>query len=320
MAVPVAALAGGEVELREIDYETWSKPNFGDPLPDGGPVIRVFSEDGVRFDSVGHANEPVKFLGLLSGSCPSADEISSLEFEVSDQRASVSHPGGRGAWFSRTGVVELSRAEPRGFHAVRECNNRLKALATRSGRSRRELVTMGFGIRFRNWIEGRAILKCTGRGNSDSDTARLDLWVHCGGTPEVTDPDAPTTNPVPAGLSPLITDLTFEVDHPAYVGECPVELQFTGSITTSRAGKIGYRSVSHDGTSSQVFALTFASAGTKAIASWSETLAKPEPSGALTAGPENKGHDYEGWRRLEIVAPPGFAPSPSADYSVTCQE
>jgi hypothetical protein len=43
MAAPVAPLAGGEVELREIGYETWIKPEFGDRLPVGGPVIRVYS-------------------------------------------------------------------------------------------------------------------------------------------------------------------------------------------------------------------------------------------------------------------------------------
>jgi len=320
VASPMAALAGGDVELREIEYESWSRPTFGDPLPVGGPVIRVFSEDGDHFDFIGHANEPVRFLGLLSGSCPSADEISSLKFEVSDQKAPVTHPDGQGAWFSRTGVVELSRAEPRGFHAVRECNTKLKALAARTGRSRHELVTTGFGIRFRNWIEGRATLMCTGRDNSDSDTARFDLWLHCGGIPKAAETEAPPTKPVPARLSPFVTDLTFEVDYPSYVGKCPVGLLFTGSITTSRAGIVRYRSVSHDGRSSQIDTITFASAGTKVITTWSETLGEPNSSEALPAGPDDEGPNYEGWRRLEIVEPAGFAPSSPAGFSVTCQK
>jgi len=320
LAAPVAALAGGEIKLQEIKYESWSKPKLGDPLPVGGPVIRVFSEGGDRFTFIGHTDEPVRFLGLLSGSCPGVDEISSLQFEVSEQKVSLSHPDGRGAWFSRTGVVELSRNEPKGFHAVRECNGRLKMLADRTGRTRRELVAEGFGIRFRNWIEGRATLTCDGRKNSDSDTARLDIWVQCGGKPKASEPITPITNPVPARLSPFVADLTFVVDRPTYVGKCPVGLQFTGSITTSRAGTVRYRSIANDGRSSPTDTLRFASAGTKVITTWSETFSELNPSGPLAAGPEDEGPDYKGWRRLEIIEPAGFAPSSAADFSVTCQE
>ena len=320
MVAPVAALAGGDVKLEEIEYESWSQQNLGDPLPVGGPVIRVYSEGRDRFTFIGHTNEPVRFLGLLSGSCPRDDEISSLEFEVSEQKISVSHPDNPGAWFSRTGVVELSRNEPKGFHAVRECNAKLKTLADRTGRTRRELVAEGFGIRFRNWIEGRAILTCSGRNNSDSDTARLDIWVQCGGIPEASEPTTPAKNPVPEKLSPLVADVTLEVDRPSYVGKCPVGLQFTGSITTSRAGSVSYRSIADDGRASAIATLTFASAGTKMITTWDETLSEPTPSGAPAAGPEDEGPGFSGWRRLEILEPAGFAHSSSADFRVTCQE
>jgi hypothetical protein len=320
VAAPVAALGGGDIKLQEIKYESWSKPKLGDPLPVGGPVVRVFSEGGDRFDFADAGNEPIRFLGLLSGSCSSVDEISSLQFEVSEQKSSVPHPDGRGAWFSRTGVVELSRSEPKGFHAVRKCNDRLKVLASQTGRSRRELVADGFGIRVRNWIEGRAILMCSGRKNSDSDTARLDLWVQCGGIPKAAEPETPTIKPVPARLSPFVADLTFEVDRPTYAGKCPVGLLFTGSITTSRAGSVTYRSVAHDGRSSPIDTLTFASAGTKVVTTWGETISKPNPSGALAAGDEDQGQEQKGWRRLEIVKPAGFAPSSPAGFSVTCQE
>jgi hypothetical protein len=320
IAAPVAALAGGEIKLEEIDYEDWTQQEFGDPLPVGGPVIRVFSEGGGRFTFIGHTDEPLRFLGLLSGSCPADDEISSLEFEVSEQRVSVSHPDDPGAWFSRTAAVDLSRNEPKGFHAVRECNSKLKTLADRTGRTRRELVAEGFGIRFRNWIEGRAVLKCSGRDNSDSDTARLDVWVQCGGKPGVSDPMTPTANPVPENLSPLVTDLRVVVDRPSYVGECPVELQFTGSITASRAGSVSYRSISDDGSASAISTLRFAAAGTQPIKTWSETPGEAISSANSAAGPEDTGRDHRGWRRLEIIDPAGFARSSPAEYSVTCQD
>jgi hypothetical protein len=320
MAAPVAALAGGDVKLQEIDYESWTEQEFGDPLPLGGPVIRVFSESGDRFKFIGHTDEPVRFLGLLSGSCPGAEEIDSLEFEVSEQKVPVSHPDNRGAWFSRIGVVELSRTEPKGFHAVRECNAKLKVLAERTGRTRRELVAEGFGIRFRNWIEGRAILTCSGRNNSHSDTSRLDIWVQCGGKREASELATPATSPVPEKLTPFVTDLTVAVDRPSYVGKCPVALQFTGSITTSRAGSVSYRSIADDGRASAISTLRFAAAGTQTINTWDETLGEPISSAEPAGGPEYEGPEYTGWRRLEIVDPEGFARSSPAGFSVTCQE
>jgi len=318
-AMPVIALASENVELQEITYASWSKPKFGDRLPVGGPVIRVYSEGKDRFKSIGHTSEPVRFLGLLSGSCGKVDVISSLQFEIAGQKVSLSHPDGKGAWFSRTGVVELSRTEPQGFHAVRECNAKLKALADRTGRTRSELVADGFGIRFRNWIEGQATLTCGGRNNSDSVTARFDIWVQCGGHPGPDEPIAPSGNPVPAELSPLVADLTFEVDNPNYIGKCPVGLQFTGSITTSRAGYVRYRSIADDGRTSPTDTLTFAGAGTQTITIWNETFSE-SPSGSPPAAAENDGSNYKGWRRLEIIEPTGFAPSSNVDFSVTCQE
>jgi hypothetical protein len=320
MAAPVTTVASGDVELREIGYERWSKPKFGDRLPVGGPVIRVFSENGERFSFIDRGNEPVRFLGLLSGSCGKVFEISSLQLEVAGQKVSLSHTDGQGAWFSRTGVVELSRIEPQGFHAVRECNTKLKALAARTGRSRRELVADGFGIRFRNWIGGKATLTCTGRNNSDSGTARFDIWLQCGGLPQAAERLTPTADPVAADLAPLVADLTFVVDKARYVGKCPVELQFTGSITTSRAGFVRYRFIADDERTSPIETLTFAAAETQSTTIWKETFSALNSSASPAASLEDEGPSYKGWRRLEIIEPEGFVPSSSADYSVTCQE
>jgi hypothetical protein len=316
----VTAWAGGDVTLHEVEYQNWSPATLGDPIPVGGPVIRVYSESGHRFDFVGHTNQPVRFYGLLSGACPRINKISVLEFKVEDSIASVSHPDGRGAWFSRYGTVAVPHDQLDDFDAVAACNNKLKTLAAETGRPQRELVAEGFGVRFPDWIEARGILHCTGRNNSDSDTERLDLWVECVGKPDAGPPHAPKLDVIPATLSPLITDLSFEVDRPNHVGQCPVGLMFTGSITTSRAGTVRYRTVANDGSTSPTYTLSFGSAGTKAISKWGETLSKPDISGKLNSAPGGTGPDYTGWRRLEIVEPSGFAPSPPADYSVTCSQ
>jgi hypothetical protein len=320
IATPIAASAGEDVKLHEVDYQSWSQLKLGDPLPVGGPVIRVFSEGGDRFDFVGHTNQPVRFMGLLTGSCAKLNKVESLSFKVAETSASVSHPNGKGAWFSRDGVVDVPHHQLQGFDAVGMCNAKLKTLAAETGRSRRDLVGEGFGIHYPDWIEGRAMLYCSGYNNTDSDAERFDLWVECVGKPEAAEPKAPTIKAIPAKLSPFITDLDFEVDRPSYVGKCPVGLVFTGSITTSRAGTVKYRTVGHDGSSSPVYAISFGSAGTKPITRWGQTLSKPDPSATLAAGAGDQGPDYAGWRRLEIVEPAGYAPSSVADYSVTCRE
>jgi hypothetical protein len=315
------ASAAENVTLAETEYQNWSRPKRGDALPVGGPVIRLYSEGGDRFDFVGHTNQPVRFNGVLSGACARVNKISYLQFKVANTTASVSHPGGRGAWFSRNGTVEVPHAKLQQFDAVRACNDKLKTLAAETGRSRAELVADGFGIRFPNWIEGRGILMCTGHNNSDSDSEKLDLWVECVGNPEAADPGLPKMKVVKATLSPFITNLSYQVDHPNYTGRCPVGLKFTGSITASRKGKVRYRTVAHDGSSSPTYTLTFDEASEKSIGVWGETLSQPDPSGTLAAaGGDDAGPDFSGWRRLEIVEPKGFAPSPPAEYTVICQE
>jgi hypothetical protein len=318
---PLAARAAENVSLAGFEYQDWKKPKTGDPLPIGGPVIRVYSEDGDRFDFVGHTNQPIRFHGLLTGACAKVNKISYLQFRVADTTASVSHPSGRGAWFSRTGTVEVPHAKLQEFDAVRACNDKLKTLAAETGRSKNDLAAEGFGIRFPSWIEGRGILRCSGRNNSDSDTEKLDLWVECVGNPEAAESEAPKMKVVKATLAPFIADMSYKVDRPNYIGKCPVGLTFTGSITTSRKGTLKYRTVAHDGSTSPTYTLSFGSAGTKAIGKWGETLSKPESSGMLSAAPSDANEpDYKGWRRLEIVEPAGIAPSPPAEYSVTCQD
>ncbi len=318
--VPVSAEASEDVNLTEVMYENWRHPKAGDPLPVGGPVIRVYSEGGDEFDFVGHTNQPISFWGELSGACARVNKISYLQFKVADTTASVSHPDGRGAWFDRYGVAEVPHSELKDFDAVRACNDKLKTLAAETGRSRSELVADGFGIHFPDWIEGRGILMCSGRNNSDSDTEKLDLWVECVANPKAGEPEPPVMKTVPAKLSPFITGLSYEVDRPNWVGKCPVGLTFTGSITTSRAGTVKYRTVAQDGSTSPTYTLSFGSAGTRAIGTWGETLAKPKTSATLSAGGEKQGPDFQGWRRLQIIEPAGLAPSAPAEYSVTCQE
>jgi len=120
---------------------------------------------------------------------------------------------------------------------------------------------------------------------------------------------------------PLVKRVEFEVDKPNYIGKCPMSIRFTGRIVANRKGIVKYRTVAHDGSRSPIFGVQFNGPGVKAISPWSQTFAKPDPSGRLSAGGgSQKGPTYKGWRRLEIVEPKGVRPSAKAKYSIICMD
>jgi len=314
------ALAKGDLSASEPQF-SFDDSVPGDPLPNGGPIVHVYSENGDRYDFVGHLNEPVIFSATFSGSCGRVYKANSAQFRIGETTEGFSVPGDRGAWFSRTGVVHLPKDQLDGFDAVQACNAKLKSLSADTHKSKEALIREGFGIRYRDQLRGRGSLFCSGSNNTQGANVDLDVWVYC----RPREVEAPTraakVKVKTAELVPLISNLQFHVDKERYVGKCPTGIVFGGSITASRAGRVRYRTVGNDGSKSPEFTLEFGGAGTKAISDWGETFSRPDPGQSLSAGgATTEGPDYAGWRRLEIVEPAGFAPSTPAEYAITCQE
>ena len=316
----VAAFAKGDLSGSKPQFSYDNSNRYGDSLPNGGPIIHVYSEDGDRYDFVGHMNEPVVFSATFSGHCGRVYKANGAQFRIGDTAEGFSVPSDRGAWFSRTGIVRLPKDELGGFDPVRACNDKLKSLSADTDKSKEALIQAGFGIRYPNQFRGRGSLYCSGNNNTQGANVDLDVWVYCRARESKTPIRAKKVKVPHVELVPLISGLQFHVDKEAYVGKCPTGVLFTGSITTSRAGRVKYRTVAHDGSKSPEFTLEFGGAATKEISKWGETFGKPDPSGSLSAGgASGDGPDYAGWRRLEILEPKGFASSTPAEFSITCQ-
>ncbi len=95
---------------------------------------------------------------------------------------------------------------------------------------------------------------------------------------------------VSAGVSNAKITIKLDVDKASYAGTCPASVNFKGTITSDKPGKIQYRFIRSDGVLQPVETLEFGIPETKEIESkW-------------TAG-NTKTPLFEGWQSLKIVYP-----------------
>ena len=317
----VTAFAKGNISGKKPDYSYDDSYKYGDSLPNGGPIIHVYSENGKKYDFVGHMNEPVTFSASFSGSCGRVYKANSAQFRIGDTTEGFSVPGGRGDYISRSAVVHLPKSDLGGFDAVKACNNKLNTLAAETNKSKSALIELGFGVKYSNQFKGRGTFFCSGHNNVQGTNVNLDVWVNCRAKESEAKPVPKRAKKLKVSkIVPLISGMQFQVDKENYKGECPTGVIFSGSITTSRAGEVKYRTVAHDGHKSPAFTLKFNAAGTKQISKWGQTFSKPDAGGTLSAGGgSDDDPTYAGWRRLKIVEPKGYASSTEAEYAITCQ-
>ena len=111
---------------------------------------------------------------------------------------------------------------------------------------------------------------------------------------------------LPAGEVLAGITATLNADNPSYSGICPADINFKGTITTDKPGKIQYKFVRSDGVIQPVETLEFNTPGAKEItATW------------LSCDPGTK--RYEGWQSINIVYPEERQ-SNKANFSVTCDQ
>jgi hypothetical protein len=99
---------------------------------------------------------------------------------------------------------------------------------------------------------------------------------------------------------------TLNADNASYSGICPVDINFKGTITTDKPGKVQYRFVRSDGVIHPVETLEFNTPGTKEVTA---TWIACDPVKAR----------YEGWQSINIVYPEELQ-SNKANFSVTCDQ
>jgi len=314
-------MADGTLSIQEREYGSYDTHNkYGDPLPNGAPIVHVVSEKGEKYDFIPHMNDPVQFKAELSGSCGRSYKIHGLTFRVLSAQAHVSYPQSRGAYFDREGMVHVPKQDFEPFKLVQVCNDELRSLASAEKKSKQEIIAGGFGVRMHDQIEARGYLFCGGANRDTGASTKVDFWVNCRANEDAMPAEPQKMVVKKAQLVPLIEDLKFRADKVKYIGKCPTGITFSGSITASRATTVKYRTIDQDGKASPTFSLKFNSAGTREISKWGETFGKPDTMGDLSAGGARSGPDYAGWRRLEVLEPKGVTPSEPIHWSITCQD
>src|SRR5213594_3082484 len=83
-----------------------------------------------------------------------------------------------------------------------------------------------------------------------------------------------------------VTGASLRANPGAYIGHCPVHVEFFGSITAEGGGTVKYTFTRSDGAKGPVETLTFSSSGTKKVRTdW------------------QLGGDFSGWEAIKILSP-----------------
>ena len=93
----VSAFAKGDISSKKPEYSYDNSYKHGDSLPNGGPIIHVYSENGKKYDFVGHMNEPIAFSATFSGSCGRVYKANSAQFGIGDTKEGFAVPHDRAA-------------------------------------------------------------------------------------------------------------------------------------------------------------------------------------------------------------------------------
>lgn len=201
-----------------------------------------------------------------------------------------------------------------------------KRLSENKDLSKYHILSKGFTVKYPGAfkVKYRMYCRATGLGKSalDSDTTLVNASIKCAASDlaesKIPKPPPPTQKVKKAKLVPLVKTVKFEADPSTYQGNCPVGIEFNGSITATHSGTVKYQYVSHDNRKSSVFTLQFSKAGTKPTRAWSRTLSKPDAGSKVAAAPNTTSWDHLGWYRIDILEP---KPSGSikANYKVACK-
>ncbi len=321
LALPSAALAN---KIQKLDISPLQ--GFAD-----APTIEVYSTDGEHWNAV-DKSAAVKFKVYLNAECKFEGKgnkayegdmtVAGFDIIGDTEPADFLIP------HSSTAEASFRYVDGAGqpTEPTQICNTELtKRLSENKNQTKYDILAKGFTVNYAGAFEVKYRMYCrpTGLGKFDlgSDTTLVNARIHCAASDlaktKIPKP-APTPKAVPARLTSLVKAIKFEADPSTYHGDCPINIRFNGSITTSRAGSVKYQYVSHDNRKSPEFMLKFTNAGTQPTAAWSRTLGKPDPAGSLTAATGEKAWDHQGWYRLDILDPRSVKKA-TAKYQVACQ-
>ncbi len=355
---PVFAQEVDTVDIRSGKYKMTEYGETGEEIPRKGPIIEVYSKSGITYDTIANDNEGLWFTLGVKGRCAGNQRVGIAELTLPDGSQSLK-VNKRRQTYSRGFKTVTARSgfllPDIGRTPMQACMKELDRRVAGSSLSREEWIERGFVVRYDDAYKLGFALTCNqGRGWNQFGEAETTapVWIACqpskvaaAGAREVVPAGAAETRPVTRRLTPLskpaepaepagqaglaasaemgqlISSLTLGTDKKNYRGRCPVALRFSGAVTVSRAGTVRYRLADHEGNASPVRSLKFVSAGSQNIVGWSKAFALPAATGADgdTEAAPHESPDYQGWVRIEVVAPSDAQPSERADYSIICE-
>lgn len=328
----VNAASQPDIHIEQGDYQRWNKAGMDTLFPEDAPLVEVFATgNGVSYSHIADTHAMRHALVKVGGHCSNRGTFKYLKAAVEsgpEQKTSG------GSLKEKTWKLEFPYADLSHINAAQLCNDHAKTLQQRSGLTLEKVVQNGFAMKVPLAISAQANAYCEaaglGRGGLDSDTARLDVWVHCAANPSARQPRqrTATSGPdKPAGgeANRIFKSASFRLEQSNYRGQCPVNLLSRGSISASGAGTLEYRWISSDGRKGPKKSLKFQSAGSKSFA-WKLPVEQPGQSGKQlgTAADPNQ---LVGWISLEVIYRVGNGQSftrktwtaPPQNYRVTCQ-
>jgi hypothetical protein len=137
--------------------------------------------------------------------------------------------------------------------------------------------------------------------------------IHMTSDPEraVREPSGPPQDPIKLQPTPefQVTAAELTAKPTQGTGPCPVDINFSGSITANGKGQVTYTFVRSDGATAPVYMLEFSGSDTKQVSTtWKLGSAESLPS-------------YTGWQTLKILSPNVLeTPRDSGAFSINCQQ
>ncbi|MEM9401154.1 MAG: hypothetical protein AAGA44_01560 [Pseudomonadota bacterium] len=297
------------------------------------PTVVVFSNNGERYTTIDPVHMTVvkvnlsarcRFAGRGNKAYKGELKMAGFTRVGTKQPANFLIPHSSEA----SGVFRLGGEGDQPFNAVNACNDELNKRVATSGDSKYEIMAKGFDFTYPAGLRSTYAFRCnaTGLGRTDLESrgVNLNTRLRCLASPAAAEKIPEKPKPAraaikPARLVPLLQAATFEASPEVHTGDCPVTVQFNGTLTSNRAGTVEYRYTKYDGTQSPVFKLAFDKAGTKKTRNWATTYNKPNAATTLSmgGGGANQTHDFAGWYRLDVLSPKPTGQI-AADYRVMC--
>ena len=295
------------------------------------PEILVYSTNGEKYTNVDKTkitnvevgiNIKCKYEGKGNKAYDGSLKLPGYQAVSSNQPADIYLPFNKTA--SRQFRFDSGKGQP--LSPVKVCNDELnKRLSRNAKKSKYEILAKGFTVNYPAALKVEYTLKCnaTGLGRSSFDTKRpmINAKYRCQAS-DIAKNKIPKPKPKlkTAKLVPLVSKVTFKANPAVKVGECPTKINFHGTITASRKGKVSYRYIKHTGKKSPLYTLNFNKPGTKKTARWGLTASKPKVNQQLkSAGGRSSPYEVQGHYRLVIESPKSKIEA-KADYKIDCDK